>query len=173
MEEFIDVLQDYILLIKDGKIKFYNKSLRNLLGDNLKELNDLNILELLTDKDKSDRYIIINDKNDKEVIFQPIIKNIIIEKVKNSTLNDGTEKGRQTLDNIGEFDGYYITNGKAIEIKCIKNSRSAQTVYEDLEGNEINVNDGKTFIQICPIDSEIEIEGLSEQNTAEEVNAVQ
>ena len=53
---------------------------------------------------------------------------------------------------------------KAIEIKCIKNSRSAQTVYEDLEGNEINVNDGKTFIQICPIDSEIEIEG-KEDNT--------
>ena len=105
---------------------------------------------------------------------QPVTtKNIIIEKVKNSTLNDGTEKGRQTLDNIGEFDGYYITNGKAIEIKCIKNSRSAQTVYEDLEGNEINVNDGKTFIQICPIDSEIEIEGLSEQNTAEDVNSVQ
>ena len=91
-------------------------------------------------------------------------KNIIIEKVKNSMLNDGTEKGRQTLDNIGEHEGYYITNGKAIEIKCIKNSRSAQTVYEDLEGNEINVNDGKTFIQICPIDSEIEIEG-KEDNT--------
>ena len=49
---------------------------------------------------------------------QPVTtKNIIIEKVENSTLNDGTEKGRQTLDNIGEFDGYYITNGKAIEIK--------------------------------------------------------
>ena len=73
MEEFIDVLQDYILLIKDGKIKFYNKSLRNLLGDNLKELNDLNILELLTDKDKSDRYIIMI-KMIKKLYFSLLLK---------------------------------------------------------------------------------------------------
>lgn len=85
-------------------------------------------------------------------------KNIIITKAKNSTLNDGSGKGRQTLDNIGTLDGYYITNGKAIKIKCVKDSRSGQTVYKDLEGNEINVNDGKTFIQICPIDSKITFE---------------
>ena len=54
--------------------------------------------------------------------------------------------------------GYYITNGKAIEITAEKSSRNAQTVYKDLEGNEIKVNDGNTFIQICPIDSDIEIE---------------
>ena len=83
-------------------------------------------------------------------------KNIIIEKARNSTLNDGSGKGRQTLDNIKKLDGYYITNGKAIPITCTKTSRSSKTVYKDLEGNEIDVNDGKTFIQICPINSEIE-----------------
>ena len=83
-------------------------------------------------------------------------KNIIIEKARNSTLDDGSGKGRQTLDNIKELDGYYITNGKAIPITCTKTSRSGKTVYRDLEGNEIDVNDGKTFIQICPIDAEIE-----------------
>ncbi len=83
-------------------------------------------------------------------------KNIIIEKAENTTLSDGSGKGRQTLDNIEELDGYYITNGKAIPITCDKNSRAGKTVYKDLEGNEINVNDGKTFIQICPIDAEIE-----------------
>ena len=53
------------------------------------------------------------------------------------------------------MDGYYITNGKVIDITCTKTSRAGQTVYRDLEGNEINVNDGKTFIQICPEDAEI------------------
>ena len=85
-------------------------------------------------------------------------KNIIIEKARNTTLNDGSGKGRQTLDNIKELDGYYITNGKAIKITCDKTTRSGQTVYKDLEGNEIDVNDGKTFIQICPLDAEITIE---------------
>lgn len=82
-------------------------------------------------------------------------KNIIIEKAENWTLDDGSNKGRQTLDNVKTLDGYYITNGKAIPIKCEKSSRKEQTVYKDLEGNEINVNDGKTFIQICPEDAEI------------------
>ncbi len=85
-------------------------------------------------------------------------KNIIVTFAKNSTLDDGTNKGRQTLDNIKELDGYYITNGKIIPITCTKTSRSGKTVYKDLEGNEIDVNDGKTFIQICPIDAEVKFE---------------
>ena len=48
-------------------------------------------------------------------------KNIIITFVKNSKLNDGTKKDRQTLNNVKTCDGYYITNGKAIKIKCVKN----------------------------------------------------
>ena len=85
-------------------------------------------------------------------------KNIIITFVKNTTLNDGENKGRQTLDNIGTSDGYYITNGKAIKIKCEKKSRAEQTVYKDLQGNKIQVNDGNTFIQICPIDAKVSFE---------------
>lgn len=85
-------------------------------------------------------------------------KNIIITFVRNTTLNDGENKGRQTLDNIGTREGYYITNGKAIKIKCEKKSRAEQTVYKDLQGNEIQVNDGNTFIQICPIDAKVNFE---------------
>lgn len=73
--------------------------------------------------------------------------------------NDGSGKGRQGLENIGKLKGYYITNGKAIEITCEKNSRTTQTVYKDLQGNEIKVNDGKTFIQICPLNANVKIEG--------------
>ena len=84
-------------------------------------------------------------------------KNIIVVKVKNTTLNDGENKGRQTIDNIGTLEGYYITNGKAIPITAEKSSRSEQTVYKDLQGNEIKVNDGNTFIQMCPLDSNVDI----------------
>ena len=84
-----------------------------------------------------------------------LTKNIIITFIENSTIPGEESTGRQTLDNIGTADGYYITNGKAIKIKCEKSSREAQTVYKDLEGNEIKVNDGKTFIQICPINGNV------------------
>ena len=94
-------------------------------------------------------------------------KNIIVVKCRNWTLNDGSNAGRQSIDNIKTLEGYYITNGKAIQITAEKNSRSGQTVYRDLLGNEIDVNDGNTFIQICPIDSKVKIEpGVPEQTTA-------
>ena len=85
-------------------------------------------------------------------------KNIIITFCDNYTLTDSENKGRQGLKNIGTFDGYYITNGKAIPIKCTKSARNIQTVYKDLQGNEINVNDGNTFVNICPIDADVVIE---------------
>ena len=85
-------------------------------------------------------------------------KNIIITMCDSYGLNDKENELRQGLKNIGTFDGYYITNGNAIPIKCTKTSRNSQTIYKDLEGNEINVNDGNTFINICPTDAEIVIE---------------
>lgn len=84
-------------------------------------------------------------------------KNIIITFAENYTLQDKENKGRQGLKNTGDKKGYYITNGKAIEIVCSKPSRTEKTVYKDLLGNEIKVNDGNTFIQICPADAEVVI----------------
>lgn len=85
-------------------------------------------------------------------------KNIIITFCDNYTLADTEDKGRQGLTNIGTFDGYYITNGKAIKIKCIKSARDEQTIYQDLEGNEIEVNDGNTFVNICPTNAKVVLE---------------
>lgn len=87
-----------------------------------------------------------------------VTKNIIITFAENYRLNDGENKDRQGLKNIGDKKGYYITNGKAIEIVCSKSSRTAKTVYKDLQGNEIKVNDGNTWVQICPINSKVVIE---------------
>lgn len=86
-------------------------------------------------------------------------KNIIITFCDNYTLDDSENKGRQGLYNIGTFDGYYITNGKAIKIKCTKTARDVKTVYKDLNGNEIKVNDGNTFVNICPKDANVVIQG--------------
>ena len=85
-------------------------------------------------------------------------KNIIIEFIDNVPLNDGENKDRQDLKNIGTFDGYYITNGEAIKIKCTKSARDEKTVYKDLEGNEIEINDGNTWVNICPKDADVDIQ---------------
>ena len=49
-----------------------------------------------------------------------------------------------------ENPGYFITRGKFIPIKILKNSEFKTTHYYDMSGNEINFNRGKTWI--CIID---------------------
>lgn len=83
-------------------------------------------------------------------------KNIIITFAENYTVD--TRNDLQDLKNIGKLKGYYITNGKAIEIICEKTDRRSKTVYKDLQGNEIKVNDGNTFVQICPTTAKVTFE---------------
>ena len=88
---------------------------------------------------------------------QYTFKNIIVYQVANSTLNDGEGKGRQTLSNIGNGTGYFISEGYAIPITWEKSSRGAQTIYRYENGEKLQVNDGNTFIQIQPKNKEISI----------------
>ena len=105
---------------------------------------------------------------------EPItVKNIIITFCDNYTLSDVENKGRQGIKNIGTFNGYYITNGKAIKIKCIKNARDEQTVYQDLNGKEIDVNDGNTFVHICPTDADVEIESPVSTDTTNNTSSIE
>ena len=105
---------------------------------------------------------------------EPItVKNIIITFCDNYTLSDTENKGRQGLKNIGTFNGYYITNGKAIKIKCIKNARDEQTIYQDLNGKEIDVNDGNTFVHICPTDADVEIESPVSTDTTNNTSSIE
>ena len=80
-------------------------------------------------------------------------KNIIIEKVKNKTLDS---YGRQDLDTTGTGDGYFITNGYAIPIKWNKTLRKGKTTYT-YKDEEIKVNDGNTIIQVVPINNNVTI----------------
>ena len=44
-----------------------------------------------------------------------------------------------------------------MEKQCIKSDRTEKTKYQDLNGNEIQVNDGNTFVNICPTDANVTI----------------
>ena len=93
----------------------------------------------------------VNDKSQNDYVTgkQLTVKNIIVYKVKYSNIQ-GDDKGRQTIDNVGNGTGYYISNGYAVPITWKKDSRSSATIYKYNNGKEIQVNDGNTFIQIMP-----------------------
>lgn len=46
--------------------------------------------------------------------------------------------------------GVFIQDGKGIEMTWTKDSRSARTVYKDLQGNEIQFNRGQTWVEVVP-----------------------
>lgn len=89
---------------------------------------------------------------------QYTFKNIITYQVKNYTLNDGENKGRQELENVTSGTGYYISEGYAVPIKWEKKSRESKTKYYYQNGKELVVNDGNTFIQIQPKGQTLTIE---------------
>lgn len=126
--------------------------------------SQLQTVKYVYDKDKKvyKRYARNVEQKDWDTKETVTTKNIIITFCDNYTLTDEENKGRQGLKNIGTFDGYYITNGKAIKIKCTKQSREDKTEYRDLQGNEIKVNDGNTFVNICPIGANVVIDSADE-----------
>lgn len=84
-------------------------------------------------------------------------KNIIIYDIANYNLNDGQNKGRQDLKNIGSGTGWYISMGKAEKISWEKNSRTGKTKYLKEDGTTLKVNPGITYIQIIPKGNTINI----------------
>lgn len=94
------------------------------------------------------RYMNHNAHIDRDSKEQYHYKNIIIIKVKNKTLDS---YGRQDLDTTGTKEAYYITNGYAIPITAKKDTRSGKTIYNYMDGSEVRLNDGNTFIQIEPV----------------------
>ena len=157
--------KEYRTTSDEKSVLKYNADGVDLPGDNIAE--EVNIpfsdMEDVTFKYDEENKVYVKYANDKKQIDwvseeDITFKNIIITFIKNYTLNDPENKGRQGLSNIGEKEGYYITNGKAIKITCTKDSRDSKTVYADMDGNEIEVNDGNTYVGICPIDAKVTIE---------------
>ena len=75
-------------------------------------------------------------------------KNIIVEKLDYGIIHNGVGYVYWDLYDIGTGSGYYITNGYAVPIKWSKPSRAAKTTYTYLDGTEIEVSDGRTYIEV-------------------------
>ncbi len=77
-------------------------------------------------------------------------KNIIVEFVGiGSTKGWKDAAGTNYLDitNVkGSGKGWYITNGYAREITWSKETKTVQTVYKYTDGTEVNINDGRTYV---------------------------
>lgn len=73
--------------------------------------------------------------------------NVIVQYTKWSQLD---KKGYLTFQNLDMTeDGYFFTKGKAIHVTWAKTAEYTPTVYFDDNGNEIQLNEGKTYIAVA------------------------
>ena len=73
--------------------------------------------------------------------------NVIVQNTKWQQLD---QKGYLGFDNLDTTeDGYYFTTGKVIHVRWAKVAEYSPTVYYDDNGNEIQLNEGKTYIAIA------------------------
>ena len=82
-------------------------------------------------------------------------KNIIVEHITYSMASDNYY---WDLHTTGSGEGYFITNGYAVPIKWSKESRKAKTKYTYLDGKEIKVSDGRTYIEVQVTNKQTTIE---------------
>lgn len=80
---------------------------------------------------------------------QLAFKNLLIQNVTYTPLD---ANGYLVFNIIGAGSGYYITNGKAIPVTWTKTSDTDPTRYYDTNGNQIQLNTGKTYVAIVPND---------------------
>lgn len=86
-----------------------------------------------------------------------VAKNIIIMYMNEAPLGDGS--ARINISDVGSGKGYFVSEGKSVEITWDKPQRDEKTTFKDMSGNEILLNPGQTWIQIVPIEKTVQIGG--------------
>ncbi len=74
------------------------------------------------------------------------VKNIIIELKYDTSLGDGTD--RRNINTTGSGKGYYITGGSFEEISWSKASRQGNSTYKKADGSTLEINPGKTIVNV-------------------------
>lgn len=72
--------------------------------------------------------------------------NVIVQSTKWESLGNSAYLGFYNHDTTE--DGFYFTKGKVIHVRWAKTSDYGPTIYYDDNGNEIQLNEGKTYIAI-------------------------
>jgi hypothetical protein len=83
---------------------------------------------------------------------QLAVKNIIIQECTVDAYYDEQNHDRVDIGTLTGGSGKYITNGKAIDITWECSANGAVTRYYDSDGNEIKLNQGKTWVEITDLD---------------------
>lgn len=85
---------------------------------------------------------------DKENGVQLSAKNVIVQFVKETAIND--EKNHLLYENIGSGKGIVFLDGREIQATWVKKDQKERTLFYDLNGNELQFNRGVMWVSVVP-----------------------
>lgn len=140
----------------EGHFSFYEEDTEIASNKNVKKIN-LNFTNYASpyftykeDEKLYYRFQFETEHKDYNTGEQLKFKNIIVQFVKEWDID---KNDYQTMDiENASGKGYYITNGKLVDITWKKNEANKEMNYYDSKGNELRMNPGKTYIAIFPED---------------------
>jgi hypothetical protein len=88
---------------------------------------------------------------------KPIIATNVLVQIVPARQIPGSSSGVLEMDTIGSGKGYYFTMGQRIEVLWEKNSNQDFTRYHDLDGEEIHLNPGQTWVQVISNEEQLTI----------------
>jgi hypothetical protein len=83
---------------------------------------------------------------------QLAVKNIIIQECTVDAYYDEQNHDRVDIGTTAGGNGIYVSNGKAIDITWKCSADGSVTHYYDADGNEIKLNQGKTWVEVTDLD---------------------
>lgn len=98
------------------------------------------------------RYEFGKEQTDAATGEQLAVTNIIIQECPVETYYDEQDHDRVEVGILTGGSGKYITGGKAIDITWECSANGSVTRYYDTDGNEIRLNQGKTWVEIVDDD---------------------
>ena len=106
---------------------------------------------LYNDADKVYEYYEYGDRHEDAEDDAPLaFKNVILQSCSFNQLDD---EGYLVYNCIGSGNAWYITNGIAKDITWFKTSETDVTRFYDENGEEMEINTGKTYIGLIPEDT--------------------
>jgi len=83
-----------------------------------------------------------------------LAKNIVVQYTKVSVIDD---VGRRKIATVGEGDALIALDGIAVRGTWRKDERTSRTRFYDASGNQIRFNAGQTWVEVVPIDTEVDL----------------
>ena len=139
------------LTVEDVRAYSYNTEAKVPAGGQAAEEVEVEFwpdnISLFTYDEETGAYTLAKDANpiiDQNTDETFPITNIIIREAESRPIGNTW----LDIDVVGEGAGWYVTQGKAVEITWSKESVDELARYYDADGNELQLNPGKTWIEV-------------------------